>query len=94
MKKQPASSAMALDDPRRGAVHRGQHRQAAGAAAALASEGVISMNNDHITAELDQSDDNILNNEISDETLEAAGSTHIEGQAMTIGPTIMMGGCC
>jgi len=48
----------------------------------------------HITAELDQTDEDILN-EVSDETLETAAGTYIGGQfMMTGGPTIMMGGCC
>jgi hypothetical protein len=48
----------------------------------------------HITAELDQTEEDILN-EVSDETLEAAADTYIGGQFMvTIGPTIMVGGCC
>ena len=45
----------------------------------------------HVTAELDQVDEDILN-EVSDETLEAAAGTYIGGQfMMTVGPTIMMG---
>ena len=45
-------------------------------------------------AELDQTDDDILY-EVSDETLEAAAGACIEGQCLvTIGPTVMMGGCC
>ena len=48
----------------------------------------------HVTAELDQTDEDILN-EVSDETREAAAGTPIGGQAMvTVGPTIMIGGCC
>ncbi len=48
----------------------------------------------NFTAELDQTDEDILY-EISDETLEAAAGTYIGGQYMvTIGPTVMMGGCC
>ncbi len=44
------------------------------------------------TAELDQTDEDILC-EISDETLETAAGTYIGGQYMvTIGPTVMMGG--
>ena len=51
--------------------------------------GIIAMN--HVTAELDQVDEDILN-EVSDETLEAAAGTYIGGQfMMTVGPTIMMG---
>jgi hypothetical protein len=47
------------------------------------------------TAELDQIDEDFFC-EISDETLEAAAGTPIGGgQAMvTVGPTIMIGGCC
>jgi hypothetical protein len=46
------------------------------------------------TAELDQTDEDTLY-EVSDDTLEVAAATHIGGQCMiTIGPTIMMGGCC
>jgi hypothetical protein len=56
------------------------------------NNGVFAMN--HITAELDQTEEDILN-EVSDETLEAAAGTYIGGQFMvTIGPTIMVGGCC
>ncbi len=48
----------------------------------------------NFTAELVQTDKDILY-EVSDETLEAAGGTHIAGQALvTVGPTVMMGGCC
>ena len=48
----------------------------------------------NFTAELDQTDEDILY-EVSDETLEAAARTYIGGQfIMTVGPTIMMGGCC
>jgi hypothetical protein len=44
--------------------------------------------------ELDQTDDDIFY-EVSDETLEAAAGACIEGQCLvTIGPTVMMGGCC
>jgi hypothetical protein len=44
-------------------------------------------------AELDQIDDDVLD-EVSDETLEATGAD-IGGQAMvTVGPTIIIGGCC
>ena len=67
-----------------------------GAATALASEeGVVSMNQStNFTAELDQTDEDIFY-EVSDETLEAAAGTHIGGQAMvTVGPTILIGGCC
>jgi hypothetical protein len=45
-----------------------------------------------LTAELDQTDEDVFY-EVSDETLEA--SAGIEGQSLvTIGPTIMVGGCC
>ena len=48
----------------------------------------------NFTAELEQPDEDILY-EVSDETLEAAAGIYIGGQSMmTIGPTIMMGGCC
>ena len=48
----------------------------------------------HNTAELDQTDEDFFC-EVSDETLEAATGTYIGGQFMvTIGPTIMVGGCC
>jgi hypothetical protein len=47
----------------------------------------------NFSAEFDQTDDDTLY-EVSDETLEAAADTHIEGQFVTIGPTIMVGGCC
>ena len=47
-----------------------------------------------VTAELNQTDEDILN-EVSDETLEAVAGTYIGGQSMmTVGPTIMIGGCC
>jgi len=50
--------------------------------------------NTNFTAELAQTDEDILC-EVSDETLEAAAGTYIGEQSMmTIGPTIMMGGCC
>ncbi len=46
------------------------------------------------TAELDQIDDDFLY-EVSDETLEAAADADIENSAMvTVGPTILIGGCC
>jgi hypothetical protein len=58
----------------------------------LSNNGAVAMN--HVTAESDQTDEDILN-EVSDETLEAAAGTYIGGQFMvTIGPTIMVGGCC
>src|SRR5580704_8617724 len=57
--------------------------------------GVISMNHStNSTAELDQIDDDFLY-EVSDETLEAAADADIGGRAMvTVGPTILIGGCC
>ncbi len=53
------------------------------------------MNHDTtFTAEVDQTQENILY-EVSDETLEAAAGTCIGGHAMvTVGPTVMVGGCC
>jgi hypothetical protein len=46
------------------------------------------------TAELDHIDDDFLY-EVSDETLEAAADADIGGRAMvTVGPTILIGGCC
>jgi len=43
---------------------------------------------------LDQTDEDFFC-EVSDETLEAAAGTPIGGQAMvTVGPTILIGGCC
>jgi hypothetical protein len=48
----------------------------------------------NITTELDQADEDI-GYEVSDEALEAAAGTDIGRQAiMTVGPTVMMGGCC
>jgi hypothetical protein len=48
----------------------------------------------HFTAELDQADEDIRY-EVSDETLEVAAGPYPGGQsAVTIGPTIMVGGCC
>ncbi len=48
----------------------------------------------NFTAELVSTDEDILR-EISDEILEAAAGIHIAGQALvTVGPTVMMGGCC
>ena len=48
----------------------------------------------HSAAELDQTDEDFFC-EVSDETLEAAAGTPIGGQAMvTVGPTILIGGCC
>jgi hypothetical protein len=47
-----------------------------------------------VTTELDQPDEARLY-EVSDEALEAAAGAGVEGQSMvTIGPTIMVGGCC
>jgi hypothetical protein len=47
-----------------------------------------------VTAELDPADEAILC-EVSDEALEVAAGACIEGQSMvTVGPTIMVGGCC
>jgi hypothetical protein len=46
------------------------------------------------TAELDQTDEDFFC-EVSDETLEAAAGADIEGQCIvTVGPTIIVGGCC
>jgi len=43
----------------------------------------------------DQTDENFFLDEVSDEALEAAAGSGIEGQSMmTVGPTVMMGGCC
>jgi hypothetical protein len=48
----------------------------------------------NVAAELDQADEAILY-EVSDEALEVTAGACIEGQSMvTIGPTIMVGGCC
>jgi hypothetical protein len=48
----------------------------------------------NFTAEPDQTYEDVVY-EVSDETLEEAASTHIGGDAkVTIGPTIMIGGCC
>jgi hypothetical protein len=45
-------------------------------------------------AEFGQTDEDIFY-EVSDEALEAAAGNRIVGQAMvTVGPTIMIGGCC
>jgi hypothetical protein len=47
-----------------------------------------------LTAESDQTEEGIVY-EVSDEALETAAGNRIRGQAMvTIGPTIMIGGCC
>ena len=46
------------------------------------------------TSELDQPDEDVLY-EVSDETLEAAAGTNAAGQCLvTVGPTVMVGGCC
>jgi hypothetical protein len=57
--------------------------------------GAISMNHStNFTAELDQVDEDVLN-EISDEALEAAAGASVGGQCLvTVGPTVMVGGCC
>ena len=48
----------------------------------------------NFTAEVDHTNDDTLY-EVSDETLEAAAGTCIGDQSMvTVGPTVMMGGCC
>ena len=48
----------------------------------------------NFTAELDQADEDVLN-EISDEALEAAAGASVGGQCLvTVGPTVMVGGCC
>ena len=62
----------------------------------LQMEGVIAMNHGtHLTAEIDQTDEDILSDEVSDETLEAAAGKRIGDQAMvTVGPTILVGSCC
>jgi hypothetical protein len=55
-------------------------------------EGKPMNHKDNFAVELDQTDENFFY-EVSDETLEAAAG--IEGQSLvTIGPTIMVGGCC
>lgn len=47
-----------------------------------------------VTTEFDQPDEAALY-EVSDEALEVAAGACVEGQSMvTIGPTIMVGGCC
>jgi hypothetical protein len=51
-------------------------------------------NSTNVTAELDYADEEILP-QVSDETLEAVAGTHIGDQSMvTVGPTIIIGGCC
>ena len=57
--------------------------------------GAISMNHTtNFTAELDQTDEDVLH-EVSDEALEAAASANGGGQCLvTVGPTVMVGGCC
>lgn len=48
----------------------------------------------NFTAELDQTDEEVFY-EVSDETLEAAAGACIGGQLLvTVGPTVLMGGCC
>jgi hypothetical protein len=86
------SKLLIRDEARRIAA---KHCQAAGAVAALASEEGNHMNHStNVAAELNQTDEDILY-EVSDEILEAAAGAHIGGQAMvTVGPTIMIGGCC
>ena len=43
----------------------------------------------------DQTDENLFLYEVSDEALEAEGAPGWRGEVlMTIGPTVMMGGCC
>ena len=52
------------------------------------------MNDSTATVELDQTDEDFFC-EVSDETLEAAADADIGGRAMvTVGPTILIGGCC
>jgi len=47
-----------------------------------------------ITTEFDEADEDI-GYEVSDEALEAAAGTFMKGQSiMTVGMTIVMGGCC
>ena len=47
----------------------------------------------NFTTELDHADEDIWY-EVSDDILEAAGS-YVEGQSLvTVGPTVMTGGCC
>ena len=47
-----------------------------------------------ITTEFDEADEDI-GYEVSDEALEAAAGTDKKGQSiMTVGMTIVMGGCC
>jgi hypothetical protein len=57
--------------------------------------GAISMNHTtNFTPELDQVDEDVLH-EISDEVLEAAAGASAGGQCLvTVGPTVMVGGCC
>jgi hypothetical protein len=79
-----------------GAPHRRHYCEAAGSCYSISQRrGVVSMSQStNFTAELDQTDEVILY-EVSDETLEAAAGTNIEGQAIvTVGPTIIIGGCC
>ena len=52
------------------------------------------MNHSTATAELDQTDEDFFC-EVSDETLETAAGADVEGQwIVTVGPTIIVGGCC
>jgi hypothetical protein len=47
-----------------------------------------------ITSELEQADEDIWY-EVSDEALEAAAGTEMNSLfVMTVGPTVMMNGCC
>jgi hypothetical protein len=57
--------------------------------------GAISMNHTtNFTTELDQTDEDVLH-EVSDEALEAAAGASAGGQCLvTVGPTVMVGGCC
>ncbi len=50
--------------------------------------------NDHDNRQ-DQPDENMFLYEVSDEALEAEAAPGSRGELlMTIGPTVMMGGCC
>jgi hypothetical protein len=57
--------------------------------------GAISMNHTtNFRTELDQIDEDVLH-EVSDEALEAAAGANAEAQCLvTVGPTVMVGGCC
>jgi hypothetical protein len=60
-------------------------------------QGAISMNDGTtITTEFDEDEaDADIGCEVSDEALEAAAGTYTKGQSiMTVGMTIVMGGCC